>query len=221
MVPRSPTCSVPNPLLNRDEVPALVPYCTHPGAKVTEPSQSTEAGAVGVFTAQSVSKLRFFIKDRTAQWHVAGLNAGRAKNIMEWREKNGPFINHGQLKEVKDVGPTTFQQCAGFIRINPENLKSICRKETLDILGYHLQKEIIIDGLTQPQDFDIRQVDYCIEVGILHVQSSFDGPDFKHGIVSINYLKQGTVLTGRVENAALSGAFVDIGVGRSGLIHKK
>ncbi|MGH0130687.1 UNVERIFIED_CONTAM: hypothetical protein FKN15_065527 [Acipenser sinensis] len=126
MVPRSPTCSVPNPLLNRDEVPALVPYCTHPGAKVTEPSQSTEADVVGVFTAQSVSMLRFFGKDRTAQWHVAGLNAGRVKNIMEWREKNGPFINHGQLKEVEDVGPTTFQQCAGFIRINPENLKSIC-----------------------------------------------------------------------------------------------
>ncbi|XP_041107343.1 S1 RNA-binding domain-containing protein 1-like isoform X3 [Polyodon spathula] len=243
------------------------------------------------------------ICSETLMRHVAGLNAGRAKNIMEWREKNGPFINRGQLKEVKGVGPTTFQQCAGFIRINPENLKSICSSqqsageaggqasgagipsatgaggaagkppskkskskttgiasqqlnpldqtcihpESYDIamrflvliggnvqdigkpemqskVNAAIQKEgmgevcqklntalptlqIIIDGLTQPQGFDIRQ--------------GFDTPDFKRGIVSINDLKQGTVLTGRVENAALFGAFVDIGVGRSGLIHKK
>ncbi|XP_058880803.1 S1 RNA-binding domain-containing protein 1 isoform X2 [Acipenser ruthenus] len=242
------------------------------------------------------------ICSETLMRHVAGLNAGRAKNIMEWREKNGPFINRGQLKEVKGVGPTTFQQCAGFIRINPENLKSICSQQSvgepggqasgagvpntagaggaagkppskkskskttgsaaqqlnpldqtcihpesydiamrfLVLIGGNLQDigkpemqskvnaatqkeglrevaqklntvvptlQIIIDGLTQPQGFDIRQ--------------GFDTPDFKRGIVSINDLKQGTVLTGRVENAALFGAFVDIGVGRSGLIHKK
>ncbi|XP_041107670.1 S1 RNA-binding domain-containing protein 1-like isoform X2 [Polyodon spathula] len=239
------------------------------------------------------------ICSETLMRHVAGLNAGRAKNIMEWREKNGPFINRGQLKEVKGVGPTTFQQCAGFIRINPENIcseqsageaggqtsaagvpstagaggaagkppskksksrttssaaqqlnpldQTCIHPESYDIamrflvltggslhdigkpgmqskVNALIQKEgmeevaqklntalptlqIIIDGLTQPQGFDIRQ--------------GFDTPDFKRGIVSINDLKQGTVLTGRVENAALFGAFVDIGVGRSGLIHKK
>lgn len=52
--------------------------------------------------------------------HVAGLNVGRARNIAEWREKNGPFINREQLKLVKGMGPKTYQQCAGFIRINPQ-----------------------------------------------------------------------------------------------------
>lgn len=53
--------------------------------------------------------------------HVAGLNAGRAKSIAEWREQNGPFVNREQLKLVKGMGPKSYQQCAGFIRINPHN----------------------------------------------------------------------------------------------------
>uniref|UniRef100_A0A8P4KQQ4 S1 RNA binding domain 1 n=1 Tax=Dicentrarchus labrax TaxID=13489 RepID=A0A8P4KQQ4_DICLA len=60
------------------------------------------------------------ICSETLMRHVAGLNAGRAKNIAEWRELNGPFINREQLKLVKGMGPKTYQQCAGFIRINPQ-----------------------------------------------------------------------------------------------------
>lgn len=59
--------------------------------------------------------------------HIAGLNATRARNIIEWREKNGPFINREQLKEVKGLGPKTFQQCAGFIRFNQDYIKTFCR----------------------------------------------------------------------------------------------
>lgn len=55
--------------------------------------------------------------------HIAGLNAGRARSIMEWKEKNGPFLNREQLKLVKGLGPKSFQQCAGFIRINPETVR--------------------------------------------------------------------------------------------------
>ncbi|XP_069036125.1 S1 RNA-binding domain-containing protein 1 isoform X1 [Lepisosteus oculatus] len=229
------------------------------------------------------------ICSETLMRHVAGLNAGRAKSIVEWREKNGPFINREQLKQVKGLGPKTFQQCAGFIRINPENLKNVhsdqaggaiegqqattagktVKKKSkgpgsssplpnpldqtcihpesydvtqrfLQMIGGHIEEigqvamrqriegsvqrdgleilaqklnttvgtlQIIIDGLTQPQGFDIRQ--------------DFEEPDFKRGIVSMSDLKTGTVLTGKVENTTLFGAFVDIGVGRSGLIHKK
>lgn len=59
--------------------------------------------------------------------HIAGLNANRAKNIIEWREKNGPFINREQLKKVKGLGPKSFQQCAGFIRINQDYIRTFCR----------------------------------------------------------------------------------------------
>ncbi|XP_036291100.1 S1 RNA-binding domain-containing protein 1 isoform X2 [Pipistrellus kuhlii] len=62
--------------------------------------------------------------------HIAGLNANRAKNIIEWREKNGPFINREQLKKVKGLGPKSFQQCAGFIRINQDYIRKLCSQHT-------------------------------------------------------------------------------------------
>ncbi|XP_071404135.1 S1 RNA-binding domain-containing protein 1 isoform X2 [Pithys albifrons albifrons] len=217
--------------------------------------------------------------------HIAGLNANRAKNIIEWREKNGPFINREQLKEVKGLGPKTFQQCAGFIRFNQEYIKTFCSKKTelgssgvltkagvlgkkkskttpcalplpnpldqtcihpesynlamrfLSLIGGNandigksdmqqkvnavIQKEglegtakslnttvhtlqLIIDGLTQPEGYDIR--------------TDFDKPDFKRSIVCLEDLSVGAVLTGKVENATQFGVFVDIGVGRAGLI---
>ncbi|CAM4552660.1 unnamed protein product [Caretta caretta] len=226
--------------------------------------------------------------------HIAGLNANRAKNIIEWREKNGPFISREQLKEVKGLGPKSFQQCAGFIRFNQEYIRTFCSnqqtklaaeghalmakadvqvisekqgkkkrnpaantvvwpnpldqtcihpesydvaKRFLTFIGGNpndigkpdmqqkvnavIQKEgiegaaktlnttvhtlqIIIDGLTQPEGFDFR--------------TDFEKPDFKRSIVCLEDLSIGTVLTGKVENATLFGVFVDIGVGKSGLI---
>ncbi|XP_069350182.1 S1 RNA-binding domain-containing protein 1 [Eulemur rufifrons] len=226
--------------------------------------------------------------------HIAGLNANRAKNIIEWREQNGPFINREQLKKVKGLGPKSFQQCAGFIRINQDYIRTFCSQQTessgqiqgvvtssagvevtnekqgrkkskttmnvllkpnpLDQTCIHpesydiamrflssiggtvceigkpemqqkinsfLEKEgiekiaerlqttvhtlqVIIDGLSQPESFDFR--------------TDFDKPDFKRSIVCLEDLQVGTVLTGKVENATLFGIFVDIGVGRSGLI---
>ncbi|KAG7334245.1 hypothetical protein KOW79_002652 [Hemibagrus wyckioides] len=220
------------------------------------------------------------ICSETLMRHVAGLNAGRARNIVEWREKNGPFFNREQLMLVKGLGPKSFQQSAGFIRINPETAQSfgsggntntttaekstvkkskgICNKlnpldqtcihpesyslavrflsqigGSLDQLGSaELQQQVkstvmssgleclaqslntcpetlqlIVDGLTQPPGFDIRQ--------------DFEQAVFKQSIVSMSDLHEGTVLTGRVENTALFGAFVDIGVGQSGLIPKR
>ncbi|KAM8852451.1 S1 RNA-binding domain-containing protein 1 isoform 2-T2 [Synchiropus picturatus] len=216
--------------------------------------------------------------------HIAGLSAAKARSIMEWRERNGPFVNREQLKLVKGIGPTSYQQCAGFIRINPQTLNSakslhhpsqtvsgkpaakkakgkscvnipssinpldqtcihpesyhvaerflnlvggsadqigeLCLKQsvdrklnscyfeqlakTLDTIPETLR--LVIDGLTQPPGYDIRQ--------------NFGQADFKRGIVSMSDLQVGAVLTGRVDNTTLFGAFVDIGVGRAGLIHK-
>lgn len=54
---------------------------------------------------------------------LSGLNKPRAANIVEYRKTKGPFINREQLKSVKGIGPRTFEQCAGFIRIMPEILE--------------------------------------------------------------------------------------------------
>ncbi|KAJ6667017.1 hypothetical protein lerEdw1_019020, partial [Lerista edwardsae] len=69
--------------------------------------------------------------------HIAGLNANRAKNVIEWREKNGSFVNREQLKDVKGLGPKSFQQCAGFIRINQEYIRSFCSQQGELAAGGH------------------------------------------------------------------------------------
>uniref|UniRef100_A0A8C8FHA6 S1 motif domain-containing protein n=1 Tax=Oncorhynchus tshawytscha TaxID=74940 RepID=A0A8C8FHA6_ONCTS len=259
-------------------------------------SQSSLKAALDGVVQECVSFVGVDINicSETLMRHVAGLNTGRAKSIAEWRETNGPFMNRDQLRLVKGLGPKSYQQCAGFIRINPldhlNNHSALTSKETcgvavvksaqekpaakgkgktkasaavptlpnpldqtcihpesyavarsfLSLVGGSVDQmgrpelrqcveasvkcqglealaetlnttpdtlQLIIDGLTQPPGFDIRQ--------------DFEKADFKRGIVSMSDLREGVVLTGRVENATLFGAFVDIGVGRNGLIHKK
>ena len=51
---------------------------------------------------------------------VAGLNSARAKKILDHRDKNGPFVNRSQIREIKGIGPKSYEQCAGFIRLLPE-----------------------------------------------------------------------------------------------------
>ncbi|TRY77728.1 hypothetical protein DNTS_011105 [Danionella cerebrum] len=93
-----------------------------------------------------------------------------------------------------------------------QSVESSLKSSGLDVLAKSLNTpietlQLIVDGLTQPPGFDIRQ--------------NFEQADFKREVVSMNDLHDGMVLTGRVTNTALFGAFVDIGVGRSGLIPKR
>lgn len=75
---------------------------------------------------------------------------GRARNIAEWREQNGPFINREQLKLVKGMGPRTYQQCAGFIRINPQTRCTLVCKLYVQI-----------HRLAQKHGYDLDSILYC------------------------------------------------------------
>ncbi|XP_066601075.1 S1 RNA-binding domain-containing protein 1 [Prorops nasuta] len=191
---------------------------------------------------------------------VAGLSMIKATNILEWRNKKGPFINRKQLMDVKGIGAKTFEQCAGFIRILPETslIKNLTVKNTkspnpLDQTWIHpesykiatkfikdnhcnineigsedfIQKfksyssdsliavaqkyntdittmEIIVKGLSMKKDEDIR------------LKST--SPIFQNNTKSMSDLYSGLSLTGVVRNITSFGAFVDVGVGRSGLV---
>ncbi|XP_040408466.1 S1 RNA-binding domain-containing protein 1 isoform X3 [Cygnus olor] len=98
-----------------------------------------------------------------------------------------------------DIGKSDMQQKVNAV-IQKEGLEETAKR--LNTTVHTLQ--LIIDGLTQPEGFDIR--------------TDFDKPDFKRSIVCFEDLSVGTVLTGKVENATPFGVFVDIGVGKAGLI---
>lgn len=76
----------------------------------------------GNWSLNPFSLLAFTINLRfhsTSCSHIAGLSASRAENIIKYRTENGPFKSREELLKVKSIGPVTFLQCAGFVRIDP------------------------------------------------------------------------------------------------------
>ncbi len=172
--------------------------------------------------------------------YVSGLNAGSAKNIVDYREANGPFKFRKLLLKVPRLGPKAFEQSAGFLRIpDAEN--------PLDASAVHPESYHIVDAMAKDlgstvadimKHADIReQIDisqYVTKsVGIPTLNDILDelakpGRDprekfeefsFADGIEKIEDLRSGMKLPGIVTNITAFGAFVDIGVHQDGLVH--
>lgn len=69
--------------------------------------------------------------------YIAGLGASRAENIIKYRAENGPFQTRDDIKKVKSIGRRTFEQCAGFIRIDPVTSKAPTKFNMLDATWVH------------------------------------------------------------------------------------
>jgi uncharacterized protein len=172
--------------------------------------------------------------------YVSGMNTGLAKNIVAYREDNGPFMSRQQLTEVPRLGPKAFEQSAGFLRIldgeNPLDASAVHPESyyIVDAMARDLETTVV-DILKKP---DIRhQIDitkYATDsVGIPTLNDILDelakpGRDprkkfeafaFADGIEKMEDLRPGMKLPGIVTNITAFGAFVDIGVHQDGLVH--
>ncbi|MEC9198467.1 MAG: Tex family protein [Pseudomonadota bacterium] len=171
---------------------------------------------------------------------VSGLGPGLAEAIVLHRDTNGAFASRKALKEVPRLGERTFEQCAGFLRINDGT-------EPLDASSVHPEAYAVARKIVKSCGRDLRELmkdpaplrrlsaaDYVTETfGLPTVQDILSElekpgrdprPDFKtatfaEGIETIKDLKTGMVLEGTVTNVAAFGAFVDIGVHQDGLVH--
>jgi len=172
--------------------------------------------------------------------YVSGLGPQLAKNIIDYRNENGPFASREELKKVKRMGPKAFEQAGGFLRIrdgiNP-----------LDASAVHPESYSIVEAMAKDLSCSIldllndeilrRRIDlssYVSEkVGILTLtdimgelakpgrdpREQFESVAFTEGINEIGDLKKGMKLPGVVTNVTAFGAFVDIGVHQDGLVH--
>jgi len=172
--------------------------------------------------------------------YVSGLNSGIVKNIMSYREENGPFKSRQQLTEVPRLGPKAFEQSAGFLRIldgeNPLDASAVHPESyyIVDAIAKDLEATVV-DILKKP---DIRhQIDvakYVTDsVGIPTLndildelakpgrdpREKFEAFSFADGIEKIEDLRPGMKIPGIVTNITAFGAFVDIGVHQDGLVH--
>ncbi|MDX9969473.1 MAG: Tex family protein, partial [Hydrogenophaga sp.] len=171
---------------------------------------------------------------------VSGLSPSVAKAVVRWRESHGAFRNRQQLLEVTGLGPKTFEQAAGFLRIRDGD-------NPLDMTGVHPETypvvERIIEHTGQPVGGLMGRADMLKTLrpelfanerfGVITVKDilselekpgrdprpEFQVARFNEGVEDIADLKEGMVLEGTVSNVAQFGAFVDLGVHQDGLIH--
>ncbi|KXO16421.1 Tex-like protein [Clostridiales bacterium KA00134] len=160
--------------------------------------------------------------------HVSGLSLSVAKNILEYRDKEGYFKNRKELKEIKGLGPKTYEMCAGFLRIidgeefldstavHPESYKAA---KALLALDYKTKSLKELEEATGLGSFTLKDVIEELEKPGRDIRDSLDEVFLKEGIVDIKDLKVGMELKGTVRNIVDFGAFVDVGLHSDGLIH--
>ena len=172
--------------------------------------------------------------------YVSGLGPALAKNIVDYRRENGAFTSRTQLKKVPRLGPSAFEQCAGFLRISNA-------KNPLDNSAVHPERYALVEQMAKDQschvadliaDKELRaRVDInryvSAEVGLptlTDIMRELEKPgrdprealeefEFDSRVTSIDDLVPGMVLPGIVTNITNFGAFVDIGVHQDGLVH--
>ena len=172
--------------------------------------------------------------------YVSGLGPTLAKNIVEYRRENGAFSSRSQLKKVPRLGPSAYEQCAGFLRIPGA-------RNPLDNSAVHPERYSLVETMAKDQGVTVKQLveDKALqkkidirkyvsgEVGmptLTDIMAELDKPgldprgevekfEFDASIKTIEDLQVGMAVPGIVTNITKFGAFVDIGVHNDGLVH--
>jgi protein Tex len=172
--------------------------------------------------------------------YVAGLNETIAENIVKHRNEHGPFKSRKDLREVPRLGPKTFEQAAGFLRVRGA-------ENPLDESAVHPERYALVDQMARDLGADVKAMmrDEALrkkldlktyvtgEVGLPTLmdilaelvkpgrdpRQQFEAFAFAEGVSKIEDVQVGMKLPGIVTNVTAFGAFVDIGVHQDGLVH--
>jgi len=177
----------------------------------------------------------------TSSWtllrHVAGITERTALNIVSYRNQNGSFRSRTQVLEVPGIGPKTFEQAAGFLRIrNGDN--------PLDMTAVHPESYPVVEQIAQSLQTSVAEIirqpqmlekvnasqlgagTYTVQDILAELRKpgrdprdKFVAPSFREEVRELNDVQAGMVLEGVVTNVTKFGAFVDIGVHQDGLVH--
>jgi uncharacterized protein len=171
---------------------------------------------------------------------VSGLSPAVAASIVRWRDAHGAFVNRRQLLEVAGLGPKTFEQAAGFLRIrdgdNPLDMTGV-HPETYQVVEKMLsQVKCPVQALMGNADVlkTLRPEAFADErfgaITVKDIVAELEKPGrdprpdfvvarFNEGVSDIKDLQPGMMLEGTVSNVAQFGAFIDLGVHQDGLVH--
>lgn len=172
--------------------------------------------------------------------YVSGLSATVAKNVVEYRTKNGGFKSREELKKVSMLGPKAFEQCAGFLRI--PNAANPLDNSAVHPESYHVVEAMaakanstVPELITNPEvrkqikarefvsekigQFTIEDILKELEKPGRDPRSPIEEFRFAEGVSTMEDLKPGMKVPGIVTNITNFGAFVDVGVKQDGLVH--
>ena len=171
---------------------------------------------------------------------VSGIGGTMAKKIVAYRNENGAFTSRKQLGKVPGLGPKTFEQAAGFLRIrdgahlldasavHPERYALVEQMAT--DLGVALKELVgsaalvdkipitkyVSENVGEPT---LRDIIAELKKPGRDPRATFEKPAFREDVTELEHVKEGMVLEGVVTNVTAFGAFVDIGVHQDGLVH--
>jgi len=177
----------------------------------------------------------------TASWallrYVAGISERTAQKIVEYRNDHGKFRSRVELTVVSGIGPRTFEQAAGLLRIRGG-------ENALDATAVHPESYPVVEQIARAQSISIAELiskpellsrvkkeDLSVGVYTLNdileelkkpgrdPRDKFVAPKFNDDVNELADLKAGMTLEGVVTNVTKFGAFVDVGVHQDGLVH--
>lgn len=165
--------------------------------------------------------------------YVSGITSGTAKKIVAYRDANGKITSREDLKKVPGLGPKAYEQCAGFLKIaessdpldntwvHPENYE--LARELLPLVQ---NKEKISADLKKKLEEKYSVGETTLNDIVDELQkpnrdprADYPAPIMQKGVVAFEDLKPGMKVTGKIRNVVDFGAFVDIGLHETGLIH--
>ncbi len=171
---------------------------------------------------------------------VSGIGSTMAKKIVAYRNEHGAFTSRKQLSKVPGMGPKTFEQAAGFLRIREA-------EHPLDASAVHPERYALVEQMAKDLGVDLKTLignnEWVDKIKIANYisedvgeptlrdivaelkkpgrdpRATFEKPAFREDVTEIEHVKEGMVLEGVITNVTAFGAFVDIGVHQDGLIH--
>jgi len=173
--------------------------------------------------------------------YVSGIGNTTAKNIISYREENGSFENRKELLNVKKLGKKTYEQCAGFVKIdNPEYPldNTTIHPESYDATFKLLKKlnystSDIGSKSLKFDKVDLKEISEELDIGMETLKDiiselkkpgrdpreDMPKPILRKNVLTLEDLEIGMITQGTVRNIVDFGAFVDIGVHQDGLVH--
>ena len=173
--------------------------------------------------------------------YVSGIGNTTAKNIITYRQENGSFNNRKELLNVKKLGKKTFEQCAGFVKIdNPEYPldNTTIHPESYDVTFKLLKKlnysaEDIGKSNLKLDNINVEEISEELDIGTETLKDiikelkkpgrdpreDMPKPILRKNVLTLEDLEIGMIMQGTVRNIVDFGAFVDIGVHQDGLVH--